>query len=121
MSGYANDLIAQYDVLDPDTLLLEKPFTLQSLLTKVQQALHTPSQSKAAGKQVISSAGVALSLEQKRDGRKTAPLSFHTGLPAAGCERSSVYSGCTTTNAVLPPRFTSSTSGCLPASVTSRL
>jgi two-component system, cell cycle sensor histidine kinase and response regulator CckA len=48
MSGYANDLIAQFDVLDPDTLLLEKPFTLQGLLTKVQQALHTPGQSKAA-------------------------------------------------------------------------
>jgi len=51
MSGYANDLIAQYDVLDPDTQLLEKPFTLQSLLTKVQQALHAPARSKAAGKE----------------------------------------------------------------------
>src|SRR4029077_4777264 len=47
MSGYTNDLIAQYGVLDPDTMLLEKPFTLRSLLTKVHQALQ--SQAKAVG------------------------------------------------------------------------
>jgi len=48
MSGYANDLIAQYGVLHPDTLLLEKPFTLSALLTKVRQALHTSQKAKAA-------------------------------------------------------------------------
>jgi two-component system, cell cycle sensor histidine kinase and response regulator CckA len=49
MSGYARDLIAQYGVLDPDILLLEKPFTLLTLLTKVYQALHPRARQKAAG------------------------------------------------------------------------
>ncbi len=39
MSGYTNDLIAQYGVMDRDILLLEKPFTLHSLLSKVHRAL----------------------------------------------------------------------------------
>jgi PAS domain S-box-containing protein len=47
MSGYTNDLIAQYGVLDSETLLLEKPFTLYSLLNKVDLALHGR-QTKAA-------------------------------------------------------------------------
>ncbi len=41
MSGYAGDLVAQHGALNPSTLLLEKPFTLHSLLTKVRQALHS--------------------------------------------------------------------------------
>jgi CheY-like chemotaxis protein len=40
MSGYTNDLIDQQSNLDRDTVLLEKPFTLHALLTKVYQALH---------------------------------------------------------------------------------
>jgi two-component system, cell cycle sensor histidine kinase and response regulator CckA len=40
MSGYTNDLIDQQGNLDRDTVLLEKPFTLHALLTKVYQALH---------------------------------------------------------------------------------
>jgi CheY-like chemotaxis protein len=42
MSGYPNDLIAQHGLLDPDTILVEKPFTFHSLLTKIQQALGDP-------------------------------------------------------------------------------
>ena len=38
MSGYPNDLIAQHGLLDPDMILVEKPFTFHSLLTKLQQA-----------------------------------------------------------------------------------
>jgi len=49
MSGYSNDLIAQYGVLDTETLLLEKPFTLSALLTKVNQALRTLSKASAVG------------------------------------------------------------------------
>jgi two-component system cell cycle sensor histidine kinase/response regulator CckA len=47
MSGYTNDLIGQHGVLDRDAALLEKPFTLHSLLSKVYQALH-PQRSKTA-------------------------------------------------------------------------
>ncbi|MGA7906552.1 MAG: ATP-binding protein, partial [Candidatus Sulfotelmatobacter sp.] len=49
MSGYTGDLVAQHGVLDPGTLLVEKPFTLESLLTKVRQALHGPQAGKSAG------------------------------------------------------------------------
>jgi PAS domain S-box-containing protein len=48
MSGYANDLIGPQGILDRDTVLLEKPFTLHALLTKVHQALHTEASGKAA-------------------------------------------------------------------------
>ena len=48
MSGYTNDLIAQYGVLSPDTLLLEKPFTMYSLLSKVNQALHESAKAVSA-------------------------------------------------------------------------
>ena len=48
MSGYTNELIDQHGILDRDTALLEKPFTLHSLLTKVYQALHAAGKSKAA-------------------------------------------------------------------------
>jgi two-component system cell cycle sensor histidine kinase/response regulator CckA len=40
MSGYTNDLIDQQGIHEHDTPLLEKPFTLHSLLTKVYQVLH---------------------------------------------------------------------------------
>jgi signal transduction histidine kinase/ActR/RegA family two-component response regulator len=49
MSGYTNDLIAQHGVLDEDTLLVEKPFTFNSLLSKVQIALHGAKKAAAAG------------------------------------------------------------------------
>ena len=49
LSGYASDLIAQYGVLDPEILLLEKPFTLRALLIKVQEALRPSAKAKAAG------------------------------------------------------------------------
>jgi len=49
MSGYSNDLIAQHGVLDPGTLLVEKPFTLRSLLSKVDTALHAKAARKSAG------------------------------------------------------------------------
>jgi CheY-like chemotaxis protein len=48
MSGYANDLIGPQGILDRDTVLLEKPFTLHALLTKAYQALHTEASGKAA-------------------------------------------------------------------------
>jgi len=47
MSGYTNELIAQYGVIDSDTMLLEKPFTLHSLLLKVYRALHSGQGGKA--------------------------------------------------------------------------
>jgi two-component system, cell cycle sensor histidine kinase and response regulator CckA len=46
MSGYNNELIDRYGNLDRDTVLLEKPFTLHSLLIKVDQVLHTPRSGK---------------------------------------------------------------------------
>jgi PAS domain S-box-containing protein len=42
MSGYNNDLIDHHGVLNRDAVLLEKPFTLHTLLTKVNEVLHTP-------------------------------------------------------------------------------
>jgi PAS domain S-box-containing protein len=39
MSGYTNDLVTQHGILDPGTTLLEKPFALDSLLSKVRQVL----------------------------------------------------------------------------------
>jgi two-component system, cell cycle sensor histidine kinase and response regulator CckA len=48
MSGYTNDLIDQHGILDPDTVLLEKPFTLRMLLTKVYHVLHETETGKAA-------------------------------------------------------------------------
>jgi two-component system, cell cycle sensor histidine kinase and response regulator CckA len=50
MSGYTNDLIDQHGILDHDTVLLEKPFTLNSLLTKVYQALHVVPSGKTASR-----------------------------------------------------------------------
>jgi two-component system cell cycle sensor histidine kinase/response regulator CckA len=48
MSGYTSDLIDQYGILNQDTVLLEKPFTLHSLLSKVHQTLHAAPGSKSA-------------------------------------------------------------------------
>jgi len=48
MSGYTNDLIDQYGILDQGTVLIEKPFSLHSLLSKVYQALHGGQSGKAA-------------------------------------------------------------------------
>jgi CheY-like chemotaxis protein len=42
MSGYNNELIDHYGTLKRNTVLLEKPFTLHSLLIKVYEVLHTP-------------------------------------------------------------------------------
>src|SRR5258708_6869214 len=41
MSGYTSDLIAEHGVLENDATLLEKPFTKDSLLTKVRVALES--------------------------------------------------------------------------------
>ncbi len=48
MSGYTNDLIDRQGKLDRDTVLLEKPFTLHALLTKVYKALHPAQSDRAA-------------------------------------------------------------------------
>jgi two-component system cell cycle sensor histidine kinase/response regulator CckA len=48
MSGYNNDLGDHHGILDGDTVLLDKPFTLHSLLTKVYEVLHTGQSGKAA-------------------------------------------------------------------------
>lgn len=39
MSGYTHDLITHHGALDPGTALLEKPFGVESLLTKVREVL----------------------------------------------------------------------------------
>ena len=39
MSGYTRDLVTQHGVLDRETVLLEKPFGIESLLTKVRDVL----------------------------------------------------------------------------------
>jgi hypothetical protein len=41
MSGYTDDVIAHRGVLEPGTLLLEKPFTVLALLRLVRAALGT--------------------------------------------------------------------------------
>lgn len=50
MSGYNNDLIDHRGILDRETVLLEKPLTLHSLITKVYEVLHTSQSSKAAAR-----------------------------------------------------------------------
>jgi two-component system, cell cycle sensor histidine kinase and response regulator CckA len=68
MSGYTNNLVDQRGVLDRETVLLEKPFTLHSLLAKVHQALHivqvpnpgSQATSNPAGLSVPSSANLRL-------------------------------------------------------------
>ncbi len=41
MSGYTADLIAQHGVLNPEVVLLEKPFTRDALLRKIRQILDS--------------------------------------------------------------------------------
>lgn len=40
MSGYTADVIAQHGVLEPGTLLLEKPFSVDALSHRVREALE---------------------------------------------------------------------------------
>jgi hypothetical protein len=42
MSGYAQPIMGDGGTLDKGVLLLEKPFTEQVLLAKVEQALEAP-------------------------------------------------------------------------------
>ena len=39
MSGYPDDALGHHGVLDPDTILLPKPFTRESLMQHVRRAL----------------------------------------------------------------------------------
>jgi two-component system, cell cycle sensor histidine kinase and response regulator CckA len=48
MTGYTDDLIDQHRILDRQTVLLEKPFTLRALLTTAYHALHGGQNSQAA-------------------------------------------------------------------------
>ena len=48
MSGYTNDSMGQHRVLEPGTGLLEKPFTLHALLSRVGRVLHRVEGGKAA-------------------------------------------------------------------------
>jgi PAS domain S-box-containing protein len=48
MSGYSNDLLNQQRTFEPGTELLEKPFTLLALLSKVGKVLHGTEGGKAA-------------------------------------------------------------------------
>ncbi|MGW8323038.1 MAG: ATP-binding protein, partial [Thermodesulfobacteriota bacterium] len=42
VSGYTDNAIAEHGVLDPGVALLQKPFSVESLLQKVRQVLATP-------------------------------------------------------------------------------
>jgi len=46
VSGYTDDAIAQHGILDPGVALLQKPFSVESLLQKVRQVLATPRRPK---------------------------------------------------------------------------
>jgi DNA-binding NtrC family response regulator len=46
MSGYTDDAIVHHGVLDAGTHLLEKPFTLAALTSKVREALNKAKQRK---------------------------------------------------------------------------
>ena len=48
MSGYTDDVIAHSGVLEPGTLLLEKPFTALALLGRVREALGEPGRGENA-------------------------------------------------------------------------
>ena len=49
MSGYTDDAIVHHGVLDPGTSFIEKPFTADKLVTKVQEALgKSPNNGKEA-------------------------------------------------------------------------
>jgi len=40
MSGYTDQAIVHHGILDADTLLLQKPFTLHALASKLREALE---------------------------------------------------------------------------------
>ncbi|MBI1962398.1 MAG: hypothetical protein HYS37_03400, partial [Candidatus Rokubacteria bacterium] len=42
MSGYTDDALGHHGVLDPDVVLLPKPFTPDSLVAGVRRALDPP-------------------------------------------------------------------------------
>ena len=46
VSGYTDDAIAQHGIPDPGVALLQKPFSVESLLQKVRQVLATPRRPK---------------------------------------------------------------------------
>jgi len=48
MSGYTDGAISQQGVLDPQTELLQKPFTFDDLAQKVRQVLDAPPATVAA-------------------------------------------------------------------------
>ncbi len=50
MSGYTNDAIVDHDVLEKGTRLLQKPFTLDALSTKVREALDADARGKGGPK-----------------------------------------------------------------------
>jgi DNA-binding NtrC family response regulator len=42
MSGYTDDAIVRHGILEEDIVFLQKPFTRDSLLTKVREAMNHP-------------------------------------------------------------------------------
>ena len=42
MSGYTDDAIVQHGVLDPETELLQKPFSFDELAQKVRKVIDAP-------------------------------------------------------------------------------
>ena len=53
MSGYTDDLVDEHGILDRDMVLLEKPFTLHALLSKVYKSLHVAGAHGIIGNQEI--------------------------------------------------------------------
>ena len=42
VSGYTDDALGHHGVLDPDIILLQKPFTPETLMQHLRQALDGP-------------------------------------------------------------------------------
>lgn len=40
MSGYTGQRVGEKDILEPDSLFLQKPFTREGLARKIREALH---------------------------------------------------------------------------------
>jgi len=55
MSGYTADLIAKHGVLEPQVVLLEKPFTQDALLRQLRKVLDTSNFATAAAARAGSS------------------------------------------------------------------